>query len=115
MKKIQFFLLSLVLGGIILISFRKDIATSIASTSLRNATTAEAEFAAAKLILKLSHDLQLLHAYSVETFDEHDVSITPWINGEYDSAKQVRVEWENGMSVTRPLLHKDSLEYIMGE
>ena len=62
---------------------------------------------------------QLLNAweywYSVSAFDSFGSEIKPHQTGNYDAVESVAIVLQNGTSIKRQILNRDSLSYIYGE
>jgi hypothetical protein len=103
---------SIVLLGVVWF-FRKDAGTWYVRSRLSAASTPEDELEAYRLNNHRAHSLA--YGYSVTVQDRDGVEFRPWISGDYERVAFVRITWENGTTVGKPLLNRKSLSYIFGE
>jgi hypothetical protein len=111
----------LLLGGciatvallVLLTIFRRDIGTAYVAWRLDAAQTSDAELNAASLMNRSAHTWT--YGYTVETEDPQGNAIRPWETGDYNAVATVIVTWDDGTTVRRDVINRDSLSYVFGE
>ena len=76
---------------------------------ISSASTPEEELAACRLLNTWEY------WYSVSAFDSLGSEIKPHQTGNYDAVESVAIVLQNGTSIKRQILNRDSLSYIYGE
>jgi hypothetical protein len=92
---------------------RKSLATWYVARQLRVADTAERELTAC---MRMNGWVNTwTYCYRVETEDAYGNKVKAWESGEWDRVAVIVITWENGESVRRTLLNRNSLSYVFGE